>query len=460
MKKKRVYTEFSVFKGHVDLLEKEGIVIKSKILGYQRKLPEVLEEHGEIFFKGKTSFTTSRIDGVNYCVASGQFTIHLRESGVSDEEYAEICGIPVYFGYRGNFHSGSDGIKKFLCNRDNGDAIYYAYRSVMAGVTGSTERVMFYYGLPEDMAEKIHLRHFEKRSASKLGENNCSFGKKGLNANCYKPFKDMENPKEAIVAIQRSGVEVACLKWADENDVDGTIEEIKFKYYSEIFKKIHREKGLEYMQQNGLKSLEEGVYSWNRDKSWKHFHYEDFMDSFKVHVMESGDKDLQSRFFACLNSGDFEGAYKEAIVCVLTLNGTISSPLHMKYKKILPNGRQVFLKSRLECGVLHMLLKSNEIEYFDYENVRIPYEMNGKNRLYYVDFFVKMKSGETILVEVKPHILCILPEGEILFKKEAAEAFSSREEMTSYIFITEKDLKNGTIESRLLGCRGKRPEGV
>lgn len=85
------------------------------------------------------------------------------------------------------------------------------------------------------------------------------------------------------------------------------------------------------------------------------------------------------------------------------------------------------------------LEKDWTVESYLYEEIKIPYLIDGKSHFYIPDFVVKRKSGVEI-VEVKPQIF--IDDKVVQAKKEATESFLIRNGLENivYKFITEKDL--------------------
>jgi hypothetical protein len=73
---------------------------------------------------------------------------------------------------------------------------------------------------------------------------------------------------------------------------------------------------------------------------------------------------------------------------------------HIVYSK--KNNKNFCLRSNMELKFYNFLENSENIENFNYENIRIQYEYNNKQHTYIIDFYIKQTNGLTYLIEVKP----------------------------------------------------------
>jgi hypothetical protein len=98
-------------------------------------------------------------------------------------------------------------------------------------------------------------------------------------------------------------------------------------------------------------------------------------------------------------------------------------------------GARKFLRSSWKLRFVEMLDGDPEVEWFQYEAVRVPYDKGGVRRYTVVDFLVKYRNGILGLVEIKPaYAVTRSPE-----KIQAIESFAG-EKGWAYGVLTESEL--------------------
>ncbi|GGG05428.1 TnsA endonuclease N-terminal domain-containing protein [Paenibacillus abyssi] len=87
---------------------------------------------------------------------------------------------------------------------------------------------------------------------------------------------------------------------------------------------------------------------------------------------------------------------------------TYTSPNYIKrdsnYPKTLESIKHdgpIICRSPLEERVYRSIIRDKEVEFFQVEPLKIPYEFENKTRMYIPDALIKYKSGDTYIIEVK-----------------------------------------------------------
>jgi len=437
--KKISYDEFLE---HITFLENNNILSKDYVYGYKKSFKDFILDNNLGYKKNNCIYILSVIDNIEYCFTNGKFKIHLCANNISEIEYIKMCNIVVPSGYVFNIKCDGKNVKSYFNSFSNGDKLFYSYRVVLSSVSWDYKKLMLFYGIPEYKAKEIADKKSYNQSMVTRGKRNNSFGKRGMNANCFKPFIGSEDPLLEYSNFLKSKNKILILKWASDNDVDEScFEKLKFIYYSEIFKKIHIKKGEEYQSNFNLEAIEQGVYLYNKEKSIKNYNSENFIEYNTNLINLFGNKNDKEYFNKCLDNKEYE---KIMSLC-------------LSLKSISNWGKRVYynskkygnfsLRSKLEKGFIFIVDKLENIESIKYENIHIPY-FNLKNKTYYIDFEIILDNGKKFLIEVKPYNQCVIPEGEILLKKEAAEQYSEQHSYI-YLFITEKDMKYELIRKKL-----------
>lgn len=435
---------YEVFVNNVKRLESAGIIRKTEIVGYKKTFRKVLEENNLIFQDGKSLSTVSALDDCKYCFTSGAFSCHLAKQAVEPLQYLKLVGIRVCEGYVQNFKChGKDSIK-FFEQIPNGKELYFIYRSVLTSVSSDYRKLMFYYGITEEEAKNIAAKKHQKYSKSHIGEKNSSYGKRGLSARCFQKFKCDKHPELSFSEMLNQKKKEHILAWASEKGYEGLCyEDVKFKFYSEMFKNIHKSKGKEYAEENGISSIEEGIYLFNKYKSLKSYNAKSFLEQVLSTIQTDSTEEQEVSSVEMLLSEDYAN--------LLKLCYEIRGFEGYKHSKISYHSEKFGdfnLRSKLEKGVIFMLDHLDVCESVKYENIRIHYFLNDKKHTYIPDFDITLKSGKRILIEVKPYCLSVIPEGSILVKKLAAENYAKHNRCV-YVFITEKDLKYDLLRKKL-----------
>lgn len=107
-------------------------------------------------------------------------------------------------------------------------------------------------------------------------------------------------------------------------------------------------------------------------------------------------------------------------------------------------GKKMFYKSSWEKVCMEWLDNNNDIITYEYENLRMPYFVQGKTQLhkrYYIpDFFVTFQDGSRELWEIKP--IQLTKTKTALLKAEAAITYCKENGIDSYRVLTKEDLQN------------------
>jgi len=440
---------YETFVDYVNELVESGVLKTSKIFGYKKTFRDVLFENGFYRVNGKALYITSVIDNEEYCFTNGKFKRHLESIGMDEKQYISKCGIRLPNGYALTFICNGKNVRSVLLGMNGGERLYFIYRSIMTSVSYDHRKLMLYYGLSKSDAREVERRTHNKQSKGLKGDKNGSFGKRGLSANCFRPFIDSVDPKGDYSEFLRGKNKQMILKWASDNDIDETsFECLKFLYYSMVFRCVHKKKGEEYKTRFRLETVKQGVYMFNREKSLRAYDPRNFLEYNKQLVKLHGSDEDKSAFDKLLEVGEY---------------GKIMS-LCFSFKELYYSGRYTYksrqygtfrLRSKLEKGFAYIADRLEIVSNIEYENTKIPYNDGSKNRLYYVDFTLILSDGTKVLVEVKPYSQCIIPEGLVLLKKDAAEKYAS-ENGYIYTFVTEKDMKYDLVAKKLRSLQSNR----
>jgi hypothetical protein len=444
--KKSSYNEFV---NDLKLLEENNILVKEQIFGYKKKFRDVLVDNNLAYFKLKSYYIKSIIDNKEYCITNGQFNKHITKNNMTEFEYLEKCNIFVPIGYKFiNKYTSMKQIKAELLLLENGNNLYYTLRSVFGSVSYNYEKLMLFYGISEDEAKEISNKKIKKISDRTSGEGNCNYGKKGLNANCYKPFLKYEDPKAEMRKIMSKKRRNMILKWASNNEIDiVNFKELQFLYYSTMFKKIYMKKGEEYKNIYNLETIEQGIYLFRKQQGIKCYNPKNFFNHYNKVITLYGNEYDKAELVDFIKNEDYQSIVNLGVFI------QIGRPQKRHYGQICEY-ESLFgyykLKSKLEKRFVQFIEKLDFIQEMHYENIRIPYidEEKNKQRKYYVDFEIILNNGNKFLIEVKPYCLCVIPEGLILYKKKAAEDYALQHNY-KYLFMTEKDFKDDLIRKRL-----------
>jgi len=103
-------------------------------------------------------------------------------------------------------------------------------------------------------------------------------------------------------------------------------------------------------------------------------------------------------------------------------------------------GRKLLYRSSYEKLALILLDMKPEVQDILVEPIRIPYDFNGKTKIYIPDFLVKLSNGNQILIEVKPRAFV---KGVVLIKAEAAKVWAKNNNAVFCIW-TEDILHNSS----------------
>ena len=105
------------------------------------------------------------------------------------------------------------------------------------------------------------------------------------------------------------------------------------------------------------------------------------------------------------------------------------------------NEKQIIYRSSWERLFMVYCDKKEEILSWSSEEVKIPYEFDGKHRTYYPDFYIRMinEKGNIVekLIEIKPHHQRKMRVN--VAKWKAAEQWCSASNM-QFLVLTEKEL--------------------
>lgn len=433
--------KYNIFETNLNTLVESNIFIKTTIFGYKKNFKDILIENKLAYYKyEKSIYIKSHIDGNEYCFTNGKFNKHLIKNNLSEIDYILMCGVNLPVGYKQNFFTDGRNTKQyFIINYS--EKLYKIYRSVLTSVTSDYKKLMLFYGINENEAKNIYNISHKKRSLKLSGEKNNSFGKIGLNANCYRPFFYSKNKKEDYSKFLKDKNKIYILRWASDNNIDETsYEKIKYIYYSMLFKKIHQTKGQEISNDLNI-PLEQGIYLYNKEKSLQYYNSFNFLDYNKKLIEIYGTNDDKTLFNKFLIDNNYDGIMS---LCLSIKN--ISNWGKRFYYNSDKFGK-FSLRSKLEKGFVYIADKLEFINSIKFENIKIPY-FNEKQKIYIIDFEIILDNNKKFLIEVKPYNQCIVPDGEILLKKEAAEEYAKKHNYI-YLFITEKDLKYEYIRKKL-----------
>lgn len=436
---------FEEFSSNVKLLEENNIIKKTYIYGYKKTFKDFIIDNKLGYKKGKSVYLKSHIDNNEYCLTNGAFKRHLDKNNLSEIDYLLKSEADVPMGFKQTFNIDGKNIKKYFIDNYNIE-LYKIYRSILTSVSSDYKKLMLYYGISKQEAKNISLKSFNKRSKGLSGKNNGSYGKTGLNANCYKPFINTESPKENYSKFLKEKNKILILKWASDNNIDETsFETIKFKYYSSVFKNIHLLKGQEYLNNSSIDiSTEQAIYLYNKEKSLSNYSAKNFIEYNTAIINRCGTKDDIILFNKLLKNKDYNGIM--SLCCSVKNINEWGKRVYYKSNKY----GDFALRSKLEKGFVFIADRLDIINDIKSESIRIPYN-NGKSKIYIIDFEISLNNGKKILIEVKPYKQCVIPEGDILLKKEAAELYAKKHKY-KYMFITEKDMKYEYIRKKLQSC--------
>lgn len=102
-------------------------------------------------------------------------------------------------------------------------------------------------------------------------------------------------------------------------------------------------------------------------------------------------------------------------------------------------GGIIHCQGRWELDFVSYLDSNSNVASFEKDKVRLSYNYEGKERVYIVDFLVKLYSGQKKLIEIKPSDMLKKDENPIKFA--TAEKWCS-ENNIEFLIITEKDLES------------------
>ena len=107
----------------------------------------------------------------------------------------------------------------------------------------------------------------------------------------------------------------------------------------------------------------------------------------------------------------------------MTYKGKYKVKNPAKYKGDYKN---VIYRSLWERNCFRWCDESSDVQYWSSEEVIIPYlyEVDNKIHRYYMDLKIVYKTGETVLVEIKPHKETLPPKGDRRTKKYVTEALT------------------------------------
>jgi hypothetical protein len=436
---------YDTFAKYVAALEEDGVLVRRHLFGYKKTFRGILLDKN-LGHKTKSGaiYVKSVLDGREYCLANGKFKRHLISSGIDEWHYLKKCGVSLPIGYALSFKCDGKKVRNIILARKNGDALFFMYRSIVTSVSSDYRKLMLLYGLSNVEAKRTALENHTERSKGYTGERNNSYGKRGLNANCFRPFLGTTDPKEQYSRLLRERNKVLILRWASDNNIDETsFERIRFLYYSGIFRRIHRTMGEKYKDKFNLDSVDQGIYLYNKEKSLRCYDPKNFLE-FNSHLVNLyGNEEDKLNLSLFLKGGE----YDKIMSLALPLKNFYQYGKRFRYRSAKHG--LFLLKSKLEKGFVRLVDKLDIAVSIKYENVRLPYFDGFKNRTYWIDFEIFLADGRRVLVEVKPYHLCIIPEGEILAKKVAAEKYAARQCNCKYIFATEKDLKYDLVRKKL-----------
>ncbi len=110
-------------------------------------------------------------------------------------------------------------------------------------------------------------------------------------------------------------------------------------------------------------------------------------------------------------------------------------------------GCKFFYRSSYEKKALEIFEVSNVVSNLESETFILPYEIDDTIRHYVVDYFVKLESGEEVLIEIKPLSMVDLPIN--ILKFQTARDYVEKNDMF-FCVLTEKELTNvNSVETTL-----------
>jgi len=438
------------FESYVKTLARRGILERQQTFGYRRGFADCLSNAGVLVSRGKAVYVRSVLDGNEYCYSNGRFKRHLQGNGMTEQQYAVKIGVrlPVSYVLRRGWPAAR--AKDYVTALEGGDELWFMYRSALASVRSDYRKLMLWYGIEESEARKIASASHEKRSRRIRGKLNPSFGKKGLRALCFRPFLQDADPAGTFGAMLRERDKVMILRWAADNDIDETVyERVRFLYYSMMFKAIHRAKGEEWQERFGCESVEQGIMLWNREKSLQCYDPRNFVE-YNRHLVEANGGEADKATFKRL-------LREEKYDAIMSLGASLRENDGPGWAGRCCHSSEKYgefvLRSKLEKGFIYIVDRLPCVRSVAYESVRISYMDGDRERTYVVDFEVVMAGGTKLLVEVKPFAQCVLPEGEVLAKKLAAESYGEQFGYR-YLFVTERDMKYDLLRKKLQSVQG------
>lgn len=134
-----------------------------------------------------------------------------------------------------------------------------------------------------------------------------------------------------------------------------------------------------------------------------------------------------------------------------------------KYKG---NANNVTYRSSWELAVMKWCDFHPQVKRFSSEEVVIPYfsQMDGKNRRYFMDFFIELENGITYLWEVKPHSQTMQPKAPSktspAAKARFAEAIYNWKVNTDKWHAANKYAKERGWVFKVMTERGLRKHGI
>lgn len=425
---------YDVFSNYINILEEKKILKRQKIYGYKKVFKDLLFEYNLIYqIKGMAIYIKSIINGEIYCLTNGKFTEHLRKNKITQVEYLTRCNVVLPVGYVLTFQCDGKETKEHIV-KNYGKEFYFMYRSILTSVSSDFRKLMLFYGISEEEAKKIERNKYEKYSQSHKGVKNNSYGKKGLNANCFRPFMKADKPRDEYSQFLKERNKKYILKWASDHDIDEiSYEKVKFLYYSTCFKNIHIKKGVELKKKFGLETIEQGIYAFSKQKSLDCYNAKNFLEYNSKIINSYGSEYDKNIFLELLREEKYDQ--------IMSLRLGIEHKGFPKRCKYFSKKYGKFsLRSKLEKGFLFIIDRLSFVKLVKYEEIKIPYNDGKKDRLYYIDFEVTLNDNKKLLIEVKPYKLCIIPEGEILLKSKAAIEYANKNNY-KYLFMTEKEIK-------------------
>lgn len=133
-----------------------------------------------------------------------------------------------------------------------------------------------------------------------------------------------------------------------------------------------------------------------------------------------------------------EPEYQKMMLKSFSKGGNIQGIFHS-----VKNSKDVSYRSSYELKFMQQLESDFDVASYQYEEVYIPYEINGEERFTIPDFLVTFVDGHQELVEVKSE-WCL--EDKKVQLKLAAMRNYAREQSWKFNLVTEKELKIGVYQ--------------